>query len=303
MTQSFDNPKELKFVITLGTGNFGSSNNNQITLQGFRARARIDKAGGMMMGTLRAQIYGVSQSNMNSCVTFPYQPQKLAQQAEVKMNTVQVSAIDGDSETLIFTGNIVNAWGNYQNMPDVFLEIQAMSTAVSLLAPAIPTSFDGPIDVVTAIQQLAGKMNLTFENNGVSGISLVNQYLSGTYIEQVQTLAKAARIWMYIDNEILAISPSNQPRTTISVPLISPQTGLKGYPTFDSIGINIVSLFNPAIRFGGSIQVQSSIPQANGKFIATNIGYDLDSLAPNGQWFMQIRGTKSGLAIGSGRAS
>lgn len=254
-----------------------------------------------MLGHLNAQIFGVSQSNMNSCVTFPYQSGKLDQAGQIKMNTVQVSAIDGNAETLIFTGNIINAWGNYQNMPDVFLEIQAISTAISLLAPVSPTSFEGQIDVATAMAQLAQKMNLTFENNGVN-VQLKNQYLAGTYVEQVQTLAKAARIWMYIDNEILAIAPSYQPRTTIDVPLISPQTGLKGYPTFDSVGVNISSLFNPAVRFGGSIQIQSSIPQANGKFIATNIAYDLDSLAPDGQWFMQIRGTKSGLAIGSGRS-
>lgn len=36
MAKSFDNKKALRFVITLGTGKFGSSNNDQITLQGFR---------------------------------------------------------------------------------------------------------------------------------------------------------------------------------------------------------------------------------------------------------------------------
>jgi hypothetical protein len=35
ISNSFDNPKELKFVITLGVGTFGSGSSNQITLQGF----------------------------------------------------------------------------------------------------------------------------------------------------------------------------------------------------------------------------------------------------------------------------
>ena len=43
--QSFDNKKQLKFLITLGTGLFGSSKNNVITLQGYRAVVEIDKAG------------------------------------------------------------------------------------------------------------------------------------------------------------------------------------------------------------------------------------------------------------------
>jgi hypothetical protein len=71
---SFTNKKDLKFIITLGTGTFGSSSNNTITLQGYRASVNIDKAGGMMMGTLKAQIYGVSQSDMTSITTLQWHP-------------------------------------------------------------------------------------------------------------------------------------------------------------------------------------------------------------------------------------
>jgi hypothetical protein len=72
---SFSNKKALRFVITLGTGKFGSSNNDRVTLQGFRAIADIDKAGGMMMGTLKAKIYGVKQADMNSITTLQWKRQ------------------------------------------------------------------------------------------------------------------------------------------------------------------------------------------------------------------------------------
>lgn len=104
---SFDNTKQLKFIITLGNGNFGGAG-NQITLQGFRASVSIDKAGGLQMGTLRAKIWGVDQSNMNACVAYPLQPSKLT--GPVVYNTIQVFAIDGTQETLVFTGNITHAW-------------------------------------------------------------------------------------------------------------------------------------------------------------------------------------------------
>jgi baseplate hub protein gp41 len=296
LTQSFSNPKELKFVITLGTGSFGSSSANTITLQGYRAVAEIDKAGGMMMGTLRAQIYGVSQSDMNSSVTYPFQPQKLAAGASVKMNTIQVFAIDGATTTLVFTGNIINAWGNYQNMPDVFLEIQAQAAFVNQLTPVPPTSFNGPIDAATAMQQIAGTMGLTFENNGVSGIILTNQYLANTALEQAKTLADAAGIWMTVDNGVLVITPKYQARNK-PAPLISPSTGLMGYPTFDGFGVNFEGYFNPSILFLGPFQIQSSIPQASGMWIATSIAYSLNSEKPDGVWKMRIRGTKSGLSL------
>lgn len=293
MTLSFANPKELKFVITLSTGNFGSSNANQITLQGFRARVRIDKAGGMQMGTLRAQIYGVSQSNMNSATTLQWKPKAYIP------NTIQVSAIDGNQETLIFSGNIINAWGNYQNMPDVFLEIQAQAAYFNQLQGVPPTSYKGQISVVTALRQLCDPqhMNLTFENNGVpDGLSLVNQYLPSTYLEQAKTIAQAAGIWLYIDNGILAITPANQPRSK-PIPLISNATGMKGYPTFDGVGVNFQTLFNPSIVFGGSIDVETSIPQARGIWIVTSVSHELDSVMPNGSWLSSIRGNQTGLAV------
>ena len=108
MAKSFDNKKALRFVITLGTGKFGSSNNDQITLQGFRASVDIDKAGGVQMGTLRAKIYGVSQSDMNTCTSFTMQAPRDGGYL-YQPNTVEVFAIDGDVETLVFAGNIVNA--------------------------------------------------------------------------------------------------------------------------------------------------------------------------------------------------
>lgn len=290
MSTSFQNKKELRFVITLGTGQFGSSNNNQITLQGYRAVAEIDKAGGMMMGTLRAQIFGVSQSDMNSITTLQWKPKAFIP------NTVQVFAIDGTQESSVFSGNIVNAWGNYQAMPNVFLMIQAQAAYFNQMQAVAPTSFKGPIDVVAAMSQLAANMGLTFENNGVSGIQLQNQYLPNTYLEQAKTLAAAAGIWLYVDGDVLAITPQNQPRNK-PIPLISAETGMRGYPTFDGVGVNFQTLYNPSLVFGGSIQIDTTIPQAAGIWIATSIAYKLESEKPDGAWFATIRGTKTGLAV------
>jgi hypothetical protein len=290
VSSSFQNKKALRFLITLGTGAFGSSKNNQITLQGYRAVVDIDKAGGMMMGTLRAQIFGVSQSDMNSITTLQWKPKAFIP------NTVQVFAIDGNQETLVFSGNIVNAWGNYQAMPNVFLMIQAQAAYFNQLQAVAPTSYKGSIDVAAAMFQLAANMGLTFENNGVNGIVLQNQYLPNTYLEQAKTLAQAAGIWLYVDGDVLAITPANQPRNK-PIPVISAATGMVGYPTFDGVGVNFQTLFNPSLVFGGSIEIQTTIPQAAGVWIATTIAYKLESEKPDGAWFALIRGTKTGLAV------
>ena len=286
---SFSNKKQLRFVITLGTGKFGSSNNDTITLQGFRATADIDKAGGMMMGTLRAKIYGVKQSDMNSVTTLQWKAGLLIP------NTVEVYAIDGAAETLVFAGNIVNAWADYQNMPDVYLHIQAQAAFFNALKAIPPRSFKGGVDVASVMAQIARDLGYTFENNGVT-TQLVDVYLPNTGMEQAKDLARAAGCDLYLDDKILAITPPNVPRKVI-IPLISPASGLVGYPTFDGVGVNFQTLFNPAITFGGSIKLETDVQQAAGEWVVTSVGHRLESEKPGGAWFSNVRGNQNGLAV------
>lgn len=283
------NKKRLKFIITLGTGKFGASDNDQIVLEGYRATADIDKAGGMMMGTLRARIYGVTQDDMNSITTLQWKPQ------EIIPNTVEVYAIDGDTETLVFAGNIVNAWGDYQTMPDVYLRLQAQSAFINQLKPVPPRSFKGSIDVASVMSQIARDLGYNFENNGVSA-SLTDVYLPNTGLEQAKDLAHAANIDLYLDDKTLAITPANSPRGEL-IPEISADSGLIGYPTFDGIGVNFQTLFNPSITFGGRIKLVTDIKQAKGEWIVTSIGYRLESEKPGGAWLANVRGNANGLAI------
>jgi hypothetical protein len=284
---SFDNPKELRFVITLGTGRFRGSSNNQITLEGFRATVNIDKGGGQMAGTLRAQVYGVSQSDMNSVTTLQW---RLEDQIK---NQVQVYAIDGPQETLVFSGWIVNAWGNYQSMPDVFLEIQANSASQAMLTPVAPRSYKGQIDVASVMAQIASSLGFTFENNGVN-VQLPNAYLSNTGMEQVKSLALAAGIWWVLDNTTLAIMPRGTSRGGL-IPEISAQSGMIGYPTFDGVGINFQTLFNPSIKFMGRVKLVTPITRSAGQWIVTGVAHRLESEKPGGVWFSTIRGNGNGL--------
>jgi hypothetical protein len=221
-----------------------------------------------------------------------------------------VYAIDGAQETLVFAGEIVNAWGNYQQMPDVFLQIQAQAGVINQLQPIPPTSYKGTVDVATLMAQLAATMGYKFENNGVS-VPLVNPYVANTGIEQVKSLAKQAGIGWGLDNGVLFIAPADTPRGSL-IPLISSQTGMIGYPTYDNHGINIRTLFNPAIVYHGAFKVISSVPRPMGsldtqgaalapsligQWVAFSIAHSLSSEKPGGPWWSTVRGNPSGFAI------
>lgn len=286
---SFSNQKRLRFVITLGTGKFGGSENDQIRLEGFRATVSIDKAGGLQMGTLKARIYGVRASDMNSITTLQWKP------GWAIKNTVEVYAIDGKTDTLVFAGNIVNAFADYQSAPDVFLQVTAQAAFFAGLSAVPPRSFRGQIDVATVMRQIADDLGFAFEDGGVD-VKMHDVYLQNTGLEQARELARAAGIWLYIDDKTLAITPPNGPRKAI-IPVIGPKSGLIGYPTFDGVGVSFACIFNPAIVFGGSVKLDTDLPQAAGEWIVTSIALSLDCERPGGAWTQIVRGNANGLAV------
>lgn len=94
---------------------------------------------------------------------------------------------------------------------------------------------------------------------------------------------------MYVDSgtnpPTLAIWPRNQTRAG-TTPLISPATGLVGYPKFRDQGMSFRCLFNPALKLGGSIKMQSSIQPASGLwYIVGPLVYNLSAQMPQGPWF------------------
>jgi len=226
---------------------------------------------------------------MNSITTLMWKPQTWIP------NTVEVFAIDGTAETLIFAGNIVNAWADYQGMPDVFLHIQAQAAFFNALKAIPPRSFKGPIDTPSVMAQIAADLGYTFENNGVT-TQLTDLYLPNTGLEQAKDLARAAGCDLYLDDKVLAITPPNVPRKAL-IPVISPSSGLIGYPTFDGVGVNFQALFNPGVTFGGSIKLETDVQQAAGEWIVTSVAHRLESEKPGGAWYSTIRGNANGLAV------
>lgn len=291
---SFSNKKQLRFVITLDprnqTGTYATSGTDTMTLQGFRASVDIDKAGGVQMSTLRAKIYGIKIDDMNAATVLQWK-----NNIYIERNTIEVYAIDGDVETLIFAGNIVMSYGDFSSLPEVCLNIQAQSAFYNQLAAAAPLSVKGGIDVAIVMERIAKSMGLAFENNNVHVI-LTDVYVANTLTEQAKELAQMCGFRLYIDDKTLAMTNPYEPRTG-QIPNISAESGLIGYPMFDGLGVTFRTLFNPAITFGGSVQLDTDLKNAKGQWIVTSIAHKLECEKPNGAWFSTVRGNANGLAI------
>lgn len=289
MTASFENKKQLRFVVTLAEGVF-SDKNNQVVLDGFRAIVEVQKAGGQMMSTSTVRIYGLAQELMNQLTTLAFKAMSYIK------NTIDVIALDGDQQTLIFRGQIINAWGDYSGMPDVCLYIETQTGYFQQLELGDPLVYKGTANVADLMLSLAKKLGVPLENNNVTA-KISNPNYSGSTIDQIRNLANDTKTDFYLDDTVLAICPKGLTRKpqTARVPLITSQSGLIGYPTFDKVGITFNTLFNPSILFGRQIIMESDIPQANGLWQVCSMVHKLESEKPGGAWFTTVRCTGNGL--------
>jgi hypothetical protein len=253
-----------------------------VIAQNLRMSAHISHAGGPY-GLMDLTIFGLKMSTMNRLSTLGMQINL------VPKNPITLEAGDDTSDAMatVFSGYILAAYGDFNAAPEVAFHISAQCALPQAAIPAKPSSFKGTADVATIMSGLANQMGLGFENSGVS-VKVSNQYLSGSYRTQAQALAKAANIAWAIDKGVLAIWPKNGSRNG-QVPLVSPQTGMKGYPTYTAYGIIVETLFNPSITMGGKINVQSSLQAACGEWAIYNVDHDLECEVPeNGKWFSTI---------------
>lgn len=279
--------KQIDLTISLGTGQFGDTGANTVTVSGLRIKAEIQQFGGDAMPQVQLLVYGLPASMINQLTTIGP-----INSAVMYHNSVLIAAGDsGSALTTIYNGTIWQAWGDFNQIPDSALNISAVGGLAASLKPVGASSYPGAADVGTIMDSLASLAGLSFVNHGVS-VQLSNPYFPGTALAQIRECAQAANIRFTIENGALEIWPKNGARSTQTIPVLAPPPigGMVGYPTFSSNGLMVTTEFNPAIVIGGQFQVQSSVSAACGTYVATQISHSLESLTPGGQWFTHILG-------------
>lgn len=263
---------------------FGNTGKDTAVLSGFRTSARIEKAGGLSDSTMDLRMWGVAESTMNELATFGYQINAIPR------NRVVVTAGDlGAATSTVFDGYVTEAYIDFGHLPDVSLVAKAQVGIPFSAIPAVATSFRGTAAVATIMSGFAALMGLKFENSGVT-TTLANPYYSGSVKEQAQKCVDAGGImWNRGDDGVLAIWPRDGSRGG-QVPIISPETGMVGYPSFNAYGVMLRTLFNPSIGFGQMVEVRSSLSGASGRYSVYMLSYDLESQVPNGKWFADVGG-------------
>ena len=287
MTTSFENIKDLEFVLSLngdesdGPLQTKPANYSQVIYKGLRASVSISNAGQGQFTELTCKIWGMKEDTM-----FQFTTLKLVSNL-TNANSIVIYAVDGKDKTLIFAGNMIRALCDYNALPNASLTISGQVDYSKVVNPAIARSFKGEVDAADIFKQLASEMGKAFENNNVS-YKIRDISLRGSIPDMIKDLAGMTGIQYAFEGGNLAIWNKGSSRSNF-VNQLSPESGLIGYPTFDGSRLYAKVMFNQNIVVGSVIEIKDTkIFGANGKFFVHKITHILESNMPNGAWFSNV---------------
>ena len=287
MTTSFENIKDLEFVLSLnGDESDGPlqkkpANYDQVIYRGVRASVAISNAGQGQFTELNCKIWGMKEDTM-----FQFTTLKLVSNL-TNANSIVIYAVDGKDKTLIFAGNMIRAMCDYNTLPNASLTIQGQVDYSKVINPAIARSFKGEVDAASIFKQLASEMGKAFENNGVS-YKVRDISLRGSIPDMIRDLARMTGIQYTFEGGNLAIWNQGSYRTNF-VHILNPESGLIGYPSFDGSRLEAKIMFNQNMVVGSAIEIRDTkVFGANGKFFVHKITHVLESNVPNGAWFSTV---------------
>ncbi|MCJ2068151.1 hypothetical protein MKK75_04885 [Methylobacterium sp. J-030] len=273
---------DVQFSLSLGEFEGGG---NTAYLTGHRVSVAIEQPGSPDMARAGIGIFGLSLSTMNQLTTLP------SDLTTVGKNNVSVFAHEeGLAPSLVFQGTIMSAYVDARAQPEVGFRVEALAGLLAAVKPAMPTSVRGSADVAQTFEQIVKQSGFRFENSGVN-CRVQNPYLWGSARQQMHRLAKAAGIQWVIDRDVVAIWPKGKARQDDAIK-ISTATGMRGYPAFNSGGVEVTVLFNPSLQYGGTIEIESELKPACGKWIIYNIAHELECESPAGKWFTTISASR-----------
>ena len=189
---------------------FTSANGNTLNLEGLRCSAVITNPGGSnAFGQLQLQVYGMTLDQMNQYSSTG------SNMVAVQNQSVTVSAGNkGQSLVQVFSGTLISSFIDLSGLPEVGFVCAAVAGYYNKAAPAAANTYEGSQnaeDIIKSLTNLLGSQ-YTFSNPNGAHAVLQNQYVSGSIIDQMQTVARAAAFPMAIENNTVTIWPNNGTR-------------------------------------------------------------------------------------------
>lgn len=266
---------------------FPGTNSNTLVLDNMRVSASV-QAVARLSTQADIRIYGMKQADMNA-VSVAWANPPFVFDHVVILEANNTGRDDGWVQ--VFKGTIIEAQPDYRAMPDVSFNLLAVTGYFQKINAAEPTSYPETVDIGVAAADIIERMGApwTYVDGGATGV-LSNPYFWGTLWDQLGQACAAANADFYVQGDEILITPAGRARQLEPTIVLSPTTGLVGYPMFERSGLSVTALFDPAFVCGTPLEIISATPpNVAGRWYPYSLTHSLEARVPRGRWFSQLQ--------------
>lgn len=200
----------------------------------------------------------------------------------LKRNKINVSAGEGKTLSVIFKGEIINAWADFNAAPSPTFTIEANCGLFPALIPQPPISVNGNQTVAGLIDQISKEIGYTLENNDITA-SIKDCIIEGDPVTKMRRIAGAVGANLIFDDDKVVLVENTESGRLRIYSLINAMNGMIGYPTFSNNGINVTTFFRPDLRIGANFKLETIVPRASGTWKITGLRHELSANDPGAQ--------------------
>lgn len=327
----------ITFNIALPDGSTDS-----LTLESdYRIKAIVSHAGMSVGSELELEIWGMSLNDMNRLSYVANYPNAQNPRTVDQSNSTVIVRVGnyGEPLTTLFMGLLVEGYADLNGGEPVFRAHAMTSVLLAAVVPD-PISYRGPRAVVSILSDICAVAGYQLIDHGGWDRHAVlhNHYAEGTTLDQISSTIEACGGTFNASHinapAIQGASPLTglievwgptyggavKNETEQTMPLISPKTGLVGYPTYNRAGISFACLLRPDIAFYQTVKVDKEYTPAgwiagsggvnqqgqriatapwDGLWLPVSITHEVTAEIPGGNWhtFVDCQATNIGRQI------
>lgn len=283
--------KKLRATIVLADDSstvFTATGDNTLVIDQLRMSASVVH-NARQATQMSLNIWGMLEADMNALTAAWLDPES------IRDNLITLEADSGDGYRLVFTGTILEAQPDFRRVPDVPFTILAMIGYYQSINITPPLSFQGAVDIDVLGRYFADQLGVSYVNVGAKAV-LNDPYFPSTVFDQLRSACAAAKVDFYFQGRTLVFAPLLQAQTDQPAVVLTPQTGLVGYPMYTRQGLVVTAIYDAAFQCASMIEIQDSqVKGANGRWFPFSMELSLNAYVPNGVWLAVMQCNKGSI--------
>ena len=260
----------------------GALTNYTYVFEQNRMRIQV-RQGGQQFGNAHIEIMGVPPADMNQIARLwlePLTPQNT--------DNLLVEVWDGHTFTPFFQGVIAWSAVDASEVSSGIVKLVLDANAALPLGntPASPYANPGPVTLQAALTSVAALGGFVVDYSAdAPQYQLTDVRLTGSPLQQIAALMQhVSDLTWYVNLQRVVVRAANAPFTAAPI-RVAVDTGLMNAPVYSTSGLQFSTLFNPQIRPGVALDVETTFDFVNRtQWVAAVLTHDLTVNWPGGPW-------------------